>query len=34
VPAEQIRDLRDHTRMRRKTVAMISRVENRVHERS
>jgi len=32
VPAEPIRDLRDHTRMRRKTVEMISRVENRAQK--
>ena len=32
VPDEAIRDLRDHTRMRRKTVDMISRVENRTQK--
>ncbi len=32
VPCEQIRDLRDHTRMRRKTVEMTSRVENRAQK--
>ena len=32
VPDEAIRNLRDHTRMRRKTVDMISRVENRTQK--
>lgn len=32
VPDEPIRNLRDHTRMRRKTVEMISRVENRTQK--
>lgn len=32
VPSRPIRELRDHTRMRRKTVEMRSRVENRVQK--
>ncbi len=32
VPAKPIRDLRDLTRLRRKTIQMSSRVENRVHK--
>ena len=32
IPAQPIRDLRDLTRMRRKTVEMGARVENRVHK--
>jgi transposase len=32
VPSRPIRDLRDHTRMRRKTIEMRSRVENRVQK--